>query len=282
MRNLLIISFLCLGSVMTSAQLHLGFNGGLTFSSLQGELEDGESYGTLSGFQISVRGTYDLNDWFAIGAGVGYVQKGTQKEYTGNSYFRLPRPGGSSFFFLGERQEDVRINTDHIEIPILFQFTPFKKVQLYAGPYVSFTVGARGAGRVRFREQSFNQEGWQFETAIQSSFFRDEGGFEREENAEIISVAGESVLLPETLGAYFERDNVSKSLYKPIDYGLHGGINLFVTSGFYFNGNISYGLNDITRNDIDISLENFNGGDFVNRDDFDRFLVYSLSIGFAF
>ena len=265
-----------------TAQLHVGFNGGLTFSNIQGELEDGETYSTLSGFQISVRATYDVSDWLAFGGAIGYVQKGTRQQYTGPSFFRLPRPGGSTITFQGERQTDVRVNMDNIEIPLFIQFQPLKKVQLYAGPYVSFLVGARGAGRVRFREQSFSQEGWQFETAIQSSYFRDEAGFDPDEDAELINILGESALLPDALGAYFERDNIDKSLYKAIDYGLQGGINLFVTSGFYINGHVSYGLNDITRNDIDISFKDYNNGNFTIREDFDRFFVYSISIGFAF
>jgi hypothetical protein len=285
--RLLVLSLCWLFLAFSSeAQLHLGFYGGLTFSNIQGPVEKpvdaaGEEFSSITGFHIGLRGQYDLNDWLAVGGGFGYAQKGAQYTYQGPSFFRLQNRRTATFpFFEGSRQVEMQINTDHLDIPVFIQFSPFDQLQIYGGPYVSFTILARSTGAIRFTPDGAEQ----LEVNIDYNYFSDEFGLDPELATENIEISGEDYFYPESVGPYYELDEVENNLFEVVDYGLQGGLNFFITSGLYLNGEIMYGLNDMTNERVDFSIvtRDAGGEDFIYRDDFDRFISYKLSIGFAF
>lgn len=268
------------------AQLSMGFYGGFSFSNIHGPVEQpvdavGENYNSITGFHIGLRTEYDLNDWFAIGGGFGYTQKGAEYTYEGPSYFRFENRQSATFpFFEGARQVEMQINTDHIDIPVFVQFSPHRLVRVYAGPYASFTVAARSTGAVRFSPTGASQ----VDVGVDFNYFSDEFGIDPELTTETVVISGEEYHYPETIGAYYDRDELDGNLIKVFDYGLQGGLSFFITSGLYLNGEIMYGLNDMTNDNVDISIvtRDVTNDDFLYRDDFDRFVSYKLSIGFAF
>lgn len=273
-------------SVSLQAQLNLGFYGGLSISNISGPLEQapeaaGEEFSSLTGFHIGLRGNYELNNWLAVGAGLGYSQKGSAYTYEGPSYFKFQNTRNETFpFFAGSREVDMQINTDHLDIPIFVQFQPFERLQLYGGPYASFTLAARAVGALRFTPVG----GPEKEIGVEYNYFSDGLGLDPDIMTQSIIISGEEYSYPLTVGAYYDREEVDGNLINVLDYGLQGGINLFITSGLYLNGEIMYGLNDMTNDDVDISIatRNLIDDDFNYRDDFDRFISYKISLGFDF
>jgi|GEM_PF-948777 len=269
-----------------NGQLHIGFNGGLNQSVLSGSEEkingEGESLSSTSGFHIGMRIQYDLRDWLTLGGGIGYTQRGVQRDYSGPSYFLFQTTDGRREFYDGERQQQMTVTSDHLDLPLFIQFNPVKRIQFYTGPYFSFTMSAKAGGRVRFNEESFQGETPQMETGLEFSYYGDDAGFTVDMEDEQIMMGGDRVLIPDLLGAYYEREQVDEKLYKRWHYGIHAGVNAFISSGLYLNFEWMYGLNDMTRQAADISWANRENGDFVFRDDFDRFITYRFSVGFAF
>ena len=281
-----LLIFLLVLAFQINAQLHLGFYGGLTFSNISGPEESpmdaaGENFQSLTGFHIGLRGNYEITDWMAVGAGFGYTQKGSKYSYEGPSYYRFQNNRNQTFpFFQGTREVEMDINTDHLDIPLFIQFEPVDGVQLYGGPYASFTIAARATGATRFTPNA----GSLIMVGVEYNYFSDEFGIDPEIETETTVISGDQLVYPITTDAYYDRDEIDGSLFDVLDYGLHGGLNVFITSGLYLNGEIMYGLNDMTNDNVDVSIvERSPGGDdFVYRQDMDRFITFKASIGFAF
>ncbi|NBC24736.1 MAG: outer membrane beta-barrel protein [Bacteroidetes bacterium] len=267
-------------------QLHIGFNGGLNTTQLSGPEEkvdgEGESLSSSSGFHISMRVSYDLNDWFAIGGAIGYMQRGVQRDYNGPSFFRFQTTDGRSEVFDGRRQQELADNTDHLDLPLFVQFSPKRRIQFYGGPYLSLTLAAKGGGRLRFTESSFQGEEPQLETGLEYDYYSDDPGIEGEMGDPRVEMAGDVVYVPELLSAYPELEELENTLYKRWHYGLQMGTNLYLSSGLYFNVEWMYGLNDMTRQEGDLSISERPNDEFSFRDDFDRFISWRFSIGFSF
>lgn len=269
-----------------NAQLHIGFNGGLNQSSLSGPEERidgrGETLSSSSGFHIAMRISYDFNDWLAVGGGIGYTQRGVQRDYDGPSFFRFQTTDGRSVVYDGERQQQLEDNTDHIDLPLFVQFSPVKRIQFYGGPYFSSTLAAQGGGRLRFTEESFQGEGPQLETGLEYDYYGDDPGIGGEMGDPRVEMAGDIVYVPELLSAYPELEQLDETLYRRWHYGVHTGVNLYISSGLYFNIEWMYGLNDMTREAADLSISERSTEGFQFRDDFDRFITWRFSIGFSF
>ncbi len=280
------LSFLIFFQI-SQAQLHIGFNGGLNQSRLSGPEERiegaGETLSSTSGFHIAMRISYDLNDWLAVGGGIGYTQRGVQRDYDGPSFFRFRTTDGRSVVYDGQRQQQLSDNTDHIDLPLFVQFSPVKRIQFYGGPYFSSTLAAQGGGRLRFTEASFQGEAPQLETGLEYRYFGDDPGIGGEMDDPRVEMAGDVVLVPELLSAYPELETLDETLYRRWHYGIHTGVNLYVSSGLYFNIEWMYGLNDMTRQAADLAIsERSEDGEFQFRDDYDRFITWRFSIGFSF
>jgi hypothetical protein len=288
-RHALIFSvgfFLFFTAFDANAQLHIGFNGGLNQSTLSGPEErvdgGGETLSSSSGFNISMRISYDFNDWLAVGGGIGYTQRGVQRDYDGPSFFRFQTTDGRSVVYDGDRQQQLEDNTDHIDLPLFVQFSPVKRIQFYGGPYFSSTLAAQGGGRIRFTEASFQGESPQLETGLEYDYYSDDPGISGEMGDPRVEMAGDIVYVPELLTAYPELEQLDETLYRRWHYGVHTGVNLYISSGLYFNIEWMYGLNDMTRDAADLSISERSGEEFQFRDDFDRFITWRFSIGFSF
>jgi len=275
-----------IGFQISQAQLHIGFNGGLNQSRISGPEErvngEGESLSSTSGFHISMRISYDFNDWLAVGGGIGYTQRGVQRDYDGPSFFRFQTTDGRSVIYDGRRQQQLADNTDHLDLPLFIQFSPVKRIQFYGGPYFSTTLAARGSGRVRFTESSFQGEAPQLETGLEYNYYGDDPGIGGSVDDPRVEMAGDVVYVPELLSAYPELETIDEKLYKRWHYGIHTGVNLFISSGLYFNIEWMYGLNDMTRQGGDLALSQRSEERFQFRDDFDRFITWRFSVGFSF
>ncbi|NBB88375.1 MAG: outer membrane beta-barrel protein [Bacteroidetes bacterium] len=258
------------------AQLHVGFNGGLNQSNLSGPEERidgrGETLSATSGFHISMRISYDINDWLAFGGGIGYTQRGVQRDYDGPSFFRFRTTDNRSVVYDGERQQQLEDNTDHLDLPLFVQFSPVKRIQFYGGPYLSTTLNAQGGGRLRFTEQSFQGESPQLETGLEYEYYSDDPGIGGEMGDPRVEMAGDIVYVQE----------LDETLYRRWHYGAHAGVNLFISSGLYFNIEWMYGFNDMTREGADLAISQRSDQGFQFRDDFDRFITWRFSIGFSF
>ena len=111
------------------------------------------------------------------------------------------------------------------------------------------------------------------------------GGFNQNLTPRLLIVDGKDVDIPGAIGAYYLFENVEQfeDKFNSIDYGLIGGFSYYFNRGFYGSVRVEYGLNDITRTEGDVSLQELNPDrSFVFNEDDDRTLGLFLSLGFKF
>jgi hypothetical protein len=98
-----------------------------------------------------------------------------------------------------------------------------------------------------------------------------------------IIVDGKVVVLPKSIGAYYQNDALFGKRFNWFNLTAIGGVNYFLNRGFFIGGRIERGLLDVTNNKMDASLEKLNDDfSFNNRTDKDLQLTYQLSCGFRF
>jgi hypothetical protein len=91
------------------------------------------------------------------------------------------------------------------------------------------------------------------------------------------------VVVPSSLGAYYDTRDTGVPLFNRIDAGLHAGLGIFMSQGLYLGARIQKGFMDLTRAEQELSLQSLDStGKIIPRSDEDLNLSLQLSIGFSF
>lgn len=285
-------SFICVFVLATSSlfaqgEWSFGFKAGLNFSDMDGALEiddqgnELEEPGYSIGFGVGALFNYSITDNFGLRTELLYAQKGRVIRYNGPSYFIFNATNDDRIVTIGDRDLSLEVINSYLEIPIL-GYARLGKFEVMGGAYVSGLINATGSGRVTFTPVA--RQGTNFdelELALDYRYRRDEAG----EGAGAIRplvVNGQSIDVPENLGAYYEYEKADKSLYRFLDAGVIGGLSFYFNDGFFINSRIEYGLIDATNNDRDFSLYSLDNGQLQSRNDNDQNFTIHTSVAFRF
>lgn len=270
---------------MNAQELSYGFRVGLNVSSLSGDTEPGESYTTNTGFHVGGGVRFEITDLFGIRTEVVFTQKGTKRTFEGDGPFVFRGPNGK-IVTNGNKNIALNIANAYIEIPIMAYGKIGEKLEIYGGGYTSFLVGSTASGELIYtdgRVDGNNNVIDELNITLDYNYGRQDAG-ELLDGIDNISleVDGETVEIPNTLGAYYDLDSKEGKPYKVFDAGLSGGAAFFLNGGLYFSATATYGLIDVTNSDLDFSYVEIDGFDFKTRDDKDNNLSFQFSLGFSF
>ncbi len=288
--------FLALVLITTTAMYAQGigsiFRAGINISSFRGPLQQDangqavESLGTASGFHIGagLRYKIDYEEKLGVSLELIYSQKGGEVNYDGASYFVFRDINNNRLVSRGARQQTLNVTNSYIDIPLTVYYKVTKGIELHAGGYIGFLTRSRGTGDYTFTAQTPTPA--TFGAELQHNYRGDElTDFSQALQGTLtnVQIGGQTFQVPVQQNAYFEYDRRTGNLYRTIDYGLTGGISLYLSQGLYLGGRIQYGMANVVRNDMFLSLYDVGpGNQLVYREDKRTVLNYQISIGFAF
>ncbi len=265
-----------------------GFRSGLTFSTLSGpsEMDDQgnelETFSLSSGFHVGATFNFRLTDIFGLRGELMYAQKGLNYDYEGPSYWIFEPLLGTSIYSSGTRQISLDITNSYIELP-LTAFARAGRFEISAGISAGILVGSRGFGEVTYSGRStLGSNIAPFTVNLQHNYFRDSYREEIATEFESRTIEGRPVRIPLTTGAYQEAVDNGQKLFRPLDFGLFGGLSFYLSKTLFLGGRIYYGLPDVTNDQQDISRKTLGDNrEYLLRQDDDRNLVFYLSLGFS-
>jgi len=290
MRNhLFLLILLFLPIFLTGQEWSGGIRAGLNYSSIDGPSEvdskgnDLEKNTFSSGFHIGGMITMKLNSVAGLRAEILYSQRGTDYQYQGESYFRLFTESGAVASSRGTRYTTLRVTNTYVDLP-LSAYLRLGRIELSAGGYGSFMLTSRGVGELNYNGKStVGQTIEPILIPLKYDYFKDQFQQTGVPNAKFITVDNRRVVVPSTLGAYYDARDTGVPLYRRIDAGLQAGLGVFMSQGLYLGARIQKGFLDLTRAEQELSLLNLDSsGKVIPRNDKDQNLSLQLSIGFSF
>ncbi|MBU6167931.1 MAG: outer membrane beta-barrel protein [Bacteroidetes bacterium] len=266
-----------------------GIRAGLNYSRIDGPSELDLSGNSLerntfsSGFHIGGMISRKLNSAVGLRGEILYTQRGTDYQYQGDSYFRFFTEGGAVASSRGTRFTTLRITNTYLDLP-LSVFLRLGRIELSAGGYGSFMLSSRGVGELNYNGKStVGQTIEPIIVPLKYDYFKDQFQQTGVTNAKFITVDNRKVVVPATLGAYYDARDTGVPLFNRVDAGLHAGLGIFMSQGLYLGARIQQGLFDLTRAEQELSLHSLDAaGKIMPRSDKDQNLSIQLSIGFSF
>lgn len=281
----LLTGLILIGFLNLSFGQSVGIRAGLNYSTILGSMEEGESFEFTDGFHFGFNYGYKVTNKFTLRAELLYSQIGAKREYQGPGYFKIYRNDGSTLFERGDVELNLEISNAYINLPLVaaYQITP--QFEIFAGASVNFLVNPVGRGTMRF-ESHDNPDCILFRQSLDYNYYSDNAqeGTPGSPNP-TICIDGELLVLPRFAGAYYQYSDVQKvsTAFQWVDASLVGGINYFINKGFFFGLTVNYGLSDITKDEMDISIRELRPDNKFNyRNDRDINLSGQLSVGFRF
>lgn len=266
-----------------------GIRAGLNYSRIDGPSELDLSGNSLerntfsSGFHIGGMISRKLNSAVGLRGEILYTQRGTDYQYQGDSYFRFFTEGGAVASSRGTRFTTLRITNTYLDLP-LSVFLRLGRIELSAGGYGSFMLSSRGVGELNYNGKStVGQTIEPIIVPLKYDYFKDQFQQTGVTNAKFITVDNRKVVVPATLGAYYDARDTGVPLFNRVDAGLHAGLGIFMSQVLYLGARIQQGLFDLTRAEQELSLHSLDAaGKIMPRSDKDQNLSIQLSIGFSF
>lgn len=295
----------CLIGAMTTAygqNYNIGIRAGLSQSQFIGpsEANANEDFSFTGGFHFGLNFQWNFTEVIGIRTEIIYNQTGSQYSFSSADGYNFYRPliiGERLLDFSAPREEwpflrdQTNIELDHnfayIQFPQTINVKITDKWEAFAGGYISLLLNPLATGTLNFGDSEDLFENPQsFSQGLDFDFDSDiPGGFNQNLTPRLLIVDGKDVDIPGAIGAYYLFENVEQfeDKFNSIDYGLIGGFSYYFNRGFYGSVRVEYGLNDITRTEGDVSLQELNPDrSFVFNEDDDRTLGLFLSLGFKF
>jgi hypothetical protein len=267
-----------------------GFKTGLNFSRFDGPLEmdsqgnEVEEFVLASGFQVGAIFNLAINDYFGLRGELLFSQKGGRYRYNGESFDVWTSVADRQVYLTGERRMSLNISNSYIDVPLLVYVRPVSWLEISGGVNAGVLVGSSGAGQMSFNGVSeVGVPVPEYSITLEYNYFRDAPGQGNLDNATELEVGGETILIPDRIGAYFQETAGTGKQFNRFDLGLNLGVNLFLNSSLFVGGRLNYGLLDVTNNDNDYSRVRLDENrQRIPRDDFDRNYSLQVTIGFIF
>jgi hypothetical protein len=276
--------FLLLTMIMANAQ-SVGVRAGLNYSTFRGPTEPSEKFGIANGFHFGINYGYMFTDKFMLRTELQYGQTGTTQKYNGDSYYLIYLLDGRTVFERGKMDLNLDISNGYVNIPISAAYQLIPRLELFGGFNLAFMINPIGRGTLRFESDSRPNQ-IVFRQTLDYRFFEDEARAATQFNQGRpigIIVDGERQSIPKSVGAYYQSIFKDGGAFRWYDVQASAGANFFINRGFFIGGKLNYGLLDITRNQMDRSIEKLNTDNtYILRNDFDRNLGLEVSVGFRF
>ena len=277
---------LALATSLAAQDIGFGFRTGLNFNYFVGDKEIGpdgaelESWENSTGFHIGASFNVPITDLVGVRAELAYHQAGGRIRYEGPSYFVFPQETGNDLVVTGgTRNSLLNVTNSYIQVPIMFYYRPFEKLELIGGAYAGILVSSTADGQIGYSGPGVND----FALTVDYNYVQDELDTRPSGTTETISLTNQDIEVPEAVGAYYFYDEREDGFYKTLDFGLTGGLSYYLNGGLYVGARGYLGLNDVTNNDFDRSLLSLDASNnFVERADNDTQLTVQAMVGFLF
>lgn len=287
-KRIVIIFGLLLISITSfyAQRYNLGVRAGLSYSKIQGPSEEGMLEGSNfnDGIHFGITFSYKINEYFGFKTELGYTAVGSKDSIVGDSYF-IFGIGSQNIVKEGYAKRYLDVSNSYINIPLNVYVYPFKKLELFGGPYVGFLINPTAGGRLAFDDGS-DELKYSFIQTLDHNYYQDNA---RDLNSnkgfsQVITVLvdGSEIIMPRVVGAYYQFVEKNGNLYKWFDFGLTAGAHYYVNKSFYAGVRVDYGLFDVTRTNMDVSYRQLDGEQYILRDDRDTNLSLQFSLGFKF
>ncbi|MGK0363980.1 MAG: hypothetical protein ACI85O_001034 [Saprospiraceae bacterium] len=256
MKQLFTIITLLIFSLSMQAQgFGYGFKTGLNFNRIQSDsIRVGEELAQSTGFHIGAVFAYKFTDLMGVRGELLYSIRGGRLRYDGDDVFGLVSSTGRFLRVDGNRASSIRVTNSYIDIPLTFYYKPASWLELSVGAQAGFLIGSTAVGQIiidgetTISGQNFDVD--KFDFNVNYNYNKDvfddptlAGGS--------TEVAGESVILPSSLGAYSEFTEDYGKLFRSFDFALIGGASLFLNKGLFVSGRANIGFTDITNDEAD-------------------------------
>lgn len=285
--GLLLISF----GLSAQNSFYGGFKAGMNFATIDGPLELGnndqelESFSYTTGFHVGVNFNLNLTDYFGLRGEIIYGQKGAEYDFSGQSFmpfYRVDEMG--SLIASGSRNTRLSITNTYLDLPVS-AFIRFGRLELSGGLSLGVLVSSRAVGEIVFNGISPQGENINNAVFIVDGSYFDTDAFDVNNpgTAEEIRIDGRRVVLPESVGAYYDNPNPDKSLFNTLDASVQGGLSFYLNQGLFLSFKGYYGISDISRNEADYSVVELNNDQsLVFKSDDDKNITLQASVGFHF
>ena len=272
--------------LLTAQEFGYGFRTGLNFNQFRSNTTMGpngeplETFGSASGFHLAAAFSIKFTDLVGLRPELVYSQRGGTLEYDGPGYLAY-FDGQRDFRVIegGNRRQSIDVTNSFIDLPVVFYYRPVSALEIFGGAYVGATINSTGAGTITYT----TAEGEEVVTSLDLNYFRDEpgdtdfaGGTEVETNGGFFNV-------PQTFTAYYDQTDRDDRQFDAFDFGLVGGLAIYLNEGLFISGRVQYGLTDVTEDEYEVSLQSLNADNsFISTARDVNYLTIQASIGFGF
>jgi len=291
--SILCLLIFCSSTPILAQEIASSFRVGLNFSRITGPSQSDASGNSLeqnrntTGFHVAGGAVFKFLENYGMKAELVFSQKGYEYDGMASRVFRTTL-SGNPLVTTGDQQITVRVTNSYLEIPVTGYAKLGKKLEFQGGASISFLVSSKGVGDWNYSgTSSRDNDAFDISINLDHNYSRDEvfttplPDLDPENTTEFIA-DGETIRIPNQIGAYFDYDTKDGNFYNPIDVGLHAGISYFLSPGLFVNFTGQFGLLDITNNNYDFSQTELNDTATVPRSDTDRNFSLQGSIGFSF
>lgn len=272
--------------LLTAQEFGYGFRTGLNFNQFRSNTTEGpngealETFSGATGFHLAASFAIKFTDLVGLRPELVYSQRGSTVEFDGPGYFAY-FDGERELRVLtgGNRRQSIDVTNSFIDVPVVFYYRPVSALEIFGGAYVGATINSTGAGNLTYT----TAEGEELNVSLDLNYFRD-APFEADFAAATeVETNGGFFAVPETLPAYYDRTNREDRFYNVFDFGLVGGLAVYLNEGLFVSGRVQYGLADATQNEYDVSLTALDAGNnFIATERDVNYLTIQASIGFGF
>lgn len=289
MKHLLIIFLLVWAIAGQTQSISGGFKAGLNFSRFEGPSETGpsgddlEEFSLTTGFHVGGMVNFKFSDQFGIRSEIMYTQMGTEYQYDGPSYLRLFTALGEALPTTGERRIRLTVNNGYVSIPIS-GYARLGPLEFSAGVYGSILLASTGSGEWRYTGVTpAGQNVQEVLTVIDARYLRDKFQQENVEDFTIRALDNRAIQIPNEVGGYYDTQENDENLYRTLDFGILGGLSVYLNQGLFLGLRASYGLSDVTNENQDIYYRMLGDDGLPSpSEDKDRNFSLQTSIGFSF
>lgn len=280
----LFIAALLIGTWAQAQNFGIGFKTGLNYSTMIGPSEvdannnDLETFAYENGYHLGAIFTYGLTDNFGVRGELMFSQKGMDYKYKGDSYWVYYAPNGDKVYHeTGQREQRFFLRTSYIDVP-LTAYGRLGKVEFSGGVNVGILVGAKGPGELKYGGDTAGD----FVLPLEFNYRKDDVTSGVGEEPQITSVFGNDIQVPAEATAHYGAFGTTDNLYNALDFGLVGGVSVFVSKSLFIGLRANYGLSDVTKQEQDLSKHKLSTDkEFTTLDHKDQNLSFQLSIGFS-
>ena len=275
---------------ITAQEIKIGFKAGLNSSKFSGpvEIDDAgktvEEFKSNTGFIVGVTAAVPFTKMFGARAEFIYSTNGGRKVFESqNAYQKFKTANNTDLIVYGPKRVNINTFNSYIQIPLLVYGKFFDKIEVSAGVCPSFLVSSKGTGELRQDiTVNNNLEGSVLIQDLDFNYLKDNVDT-RIGDPLNFSLISEDIQTRSTLSAYENYPEKKGNFYNGFDLGILAGLSYYFNSSLFVGARLYYGLNDVTNDDYDISLQKLDANkNYIYRNDKDYNVDIQFLIGFQF